>query len=621
MKKLLITGILFTVSFTINAQVLSESDLAAVNVDNINIIEQMRLESENTFSGGSPFVTVGDNSQCDYFIGSTRIQDAIDDNHTEIRIVEGTYKENIVIDNKNVQLLGGYETCSDANNDIYNLDHVYISPNSGSGKPAIKITGDSTRNFVRMRSIFLSLGEAHGGLYIPDADLGLEIESSIIAINKGGYGGGLSVVNGRTDIYTDDLRIYLNRASVVGGGLYCSGSNNHIIMETKDIIAPIIFQNEATNGDGGGAYISNGCNFTSYSGNDDDTSGISNNEAAGDGGGLYATSGAKVYLNGNRYCNTNNICYGDNERPVNLSGNTADSDQSNIGSGGAIYATGVNTAVYGNNLKINLNDANGGNAATIAEGALFQTQTTYNNGAYGHSNSCWANGRCNQFVGNNSTNINGGGAFQVNSGGQLDIKRSHIEGHYAYGSAVFDISNGSNLNLESSYVTGNGDNTKPGNSYPIGVYSGSSARIAYSTIADNYAPDNNATIVNNSSHLAIYSSIIHEQSNAMALVNSNVLSSEIDCLIVNKRGYINDPRTIEADPEFVDRANNNYKLNAAISPAVDYCDNSHVQTSLPDTDREHRGWDDYSVTNVYGAYDVGADESYDNDIIFKDDFQ
>lgn len=39
-----------------------------------------------------------------------------------------------------------------------------------------------------------------------------------------------------------------------------------------------------------------------------------------------------------------------------------------------------------------------------------------------------------------------------------------------------------------------------------------------------------------------------------------------------------------------------------------------------DIDREDRGYDDPSFSNLFGPYDIGADETYATDIIFKHGF-
>ena len=107
----------------------------------------------------------------------------------------------------------------------------------------------------------------------------------------------------------------------------------------------------------------------------------------------------------------------------------------------------------------------------------------------------------------------------------------------------------------------------------------------------------------------------------MTLYESNPISSDMDCLVVNTFGYINDPRSIEADPHFIDRDSNDHHIDAALFPVVDCCDETKAQHTTSDTDREKLGWDDYAVANTYGPYDGGAGESCNSDFIFQNSFE
>ncbi len=628
MKKTFITVAFFTMTYNTNAQVLSDNDLAATNSAHISAMEQTKAINESVF--GSNFVTVGNDTACDYKIGDTKIQDAINAAHKEIRIAQGVYQENVVLFGKFLKLLGGYETCTDAQNNNIGPYHAQIVPITGSNKPSIKITHDSARNQIQMRNLTLKNGEG-GGLAIVDADLSLIMENVTITQNTGENGGGISIINSTSDIYAKNLHIFENTADVVGGGLYCSGSNNNIILEREGNPIVGIRSNQARNG--GGAYIADGCHFTSYIGGITDIglagigSGINGNMAIQDGGGIYAASGAKVYLNGNQYCaefNNELFCYGNNTDSVQFLANHADSDENEVGYGGGIYATGIDTAIYANNVLIDKNTARRGGGVYVTDNASFQTQTTFNNGIGGQANGCWKPGRCNLFIGNKASSTTGvgyGGAFYASSGGQLSVSRTHIEYNRAnYGAAFHVQDSGSHLSLEGAYITLNGlsSDTTFLDRYPVRILHGASGRIDYSTLADNNAVA--ASVQNYQSSLEIYSSIIHDQSNAISLVAISPVLSASDCLIVNSFGNINDSTSLEADPKFIDRENNDFHLNATLSPAVDYCDETFAQHTSQDTDREDRGWDDYVATNTYGPFDVGADESYGNDVIFANKF-
>ncbi len=628
MKYLLPVIALSASTFTLQAQIVSDSKLSTIQQENISAFEQIKNNSEQLFMNRGSFVTVGSDNNCNF----TSIQTALDNFHTEIRISEGTYIENVVIDDLSVELLGGYASCTDANNNIYNSDSTLttIRPANDSGQPAIRIKAPNTKRHVSLRNLSTKNGEpssaiSGGGIFIYNANLDLTLNTIILAQNTGGSGGGLAVRSGRTNISAYNLGI-INNTAPYGGGIYCSGDNNILIDGDENVPSFGITSNNATTGSGGGAYISSGCTLTSYVGAGEgfDVRGFVNNKAETVGGALYVASGGKVYLWGNKYCSlvSPHICYGDNSRPVNLSSNLA------LDRGGAIFAIGSGSAVYGRNVKIDGNTASTGSAVYLMNEAIFQTQTSYDNGWASTNNGpvyplkanhCWSKGKCNQFVSNKGLANSAGSVFDVQSGSQLKMLRTHVEQNQSYGTFIFNIKDtDSTFILEDSYVTGNGAESTNGNLSPIAVFNDASAQIVSSTIADNNP--SSSSVRNYSANLKMFSSIIHDSTGGDALDEHNPVSSETDCLIVNKLGDINDLRSIEADPEFVDRNNNNYHLNAALSPAVDYCDDSNTLYNQ-DTDRDQRGWDDYTVNNLYGPYDVGADESYGNDVIFETAFE
>src|SRR5690606_2732834 len=208
-----------------------------------------------------------------------------------------------------------------------------------------------------------------------------------------------------------------------------------------------------------------GCNVSSYmggstkDGNFSIGSGILSNDATEHGGGIYVASGAKVYLNGNQYCgefNNEIVCYGNNTDSVQFLANHADSDENDVGYGGGVYASGINTAIYANNVLIDKNTARRGGGVYVTDNALFQTQTTFNNVVVGQANGCWKPGRCNRFIGNKASSTTGGGyggAFYANNGGQLNVTRTHIEYNRANFGAAFHVQDsGSHLSLEGAYI-------------------------------------------------------------------------------------------------------------------------------------------------------------------------
>ncbi len=622
----------------VSAQALNEEQLALIASDEISAMQKAKSQANEAFKG-SGFVTVGSDVACDFDSGNTRIQDAIDAGHTEIRIAEDTYEENVTIDDVDVQLLGGYANCTEAQGGTYNPNSTAttISPLVGSGKPAIMIQGNSQRNNVVLRNLTINRGEdwsfhAGGGVSVLNADAFISMNKVFITQNNGNLGGGVFVFIGDTDINMYNVTIGNNTALNQGGGIYCDGPNNTIVFDSEDSNSAATILNNSASDNGGGAYITNGCTFTNYVGTGPklDFRGILANSADNNGGGIYASNGARVNLYGTRSCSITFpfTCKGYSTEPVNLSSNSADDDNDGTGSGGAIFATGSNTEVYVSNGRINLNTAAYGGAVAVDDGALFQTYTSYFASIFFNDDSCWDNGRCNQYTENKASETSGyGGAFFAENGGRINITRTHIEANRAdLGTAVYLRDANTELDMEGSYVTGNGSATADGysDSYPIRVFTDASARIDYTTIADNEATI--ASLGNSGGSLRIYSSIVHDLSGAPALSESSPVASTERCIIVNDMGDVtNNSYNLVDDPEFVDRGNNDYHINAMFSPAVDYCDEnqSGAQHTTQDTDKEDRGWDDYVATNNFqGSYfDVGADETYQNDVIFEDDFE
>lgn len=636
MKKFLISGcsmLMLTSMAHSNSESLSDKEIDL-------IMEQAAFSGlldtkQASTKAGSNFVTVGSNSNCDYRIGNTKIQDAIDDDNTEIRIAHGTYEENLFINSKNVKLLGGYTDCTAANNDDYSVTSTFtkIIPATGSGLPVIRVTGDSARHNLTLRNLSIENGESTstnysgGGVAFYNADYGVNIQKANIQNNNGKWGGGVGIRGGKTNISLIGSIILGNDAEV-GGGLYCLGSNSSLVMDNSSYFMfgfyePMIVAGNNAVTNGGGAYITQGCQLTSYVGGSLlDGGGFYVNKADRHGGGIYASGGANISLIGERRCSNVGpitFCSGNNTQPNTFYDNTADNNVDNDGNGGAVYATGNSTKVTATNVNFITNQAFKGGAVYVTNGAEFDTY------AVNHQN-CWKNGRCNQFTSNRASTDNGhGGAFYASDGGKISVLASHIERNRAdFGSGFYIKGLDSNLQLEGSYVVDNGEpgSTNYENLYPVRVTTNANAVVHYSTIADNNVPITNASVANSSGSLELLANIIHDTSGAVALKSVSPVSTTQECNIVNSFGDMFSAITnIEDNPRFVDRVNNDYHIDAAFSPAVDYCLGNQGHVNNKDTDGDTRAWDDYTVSNIYGPFDAGADETYQNDVIFEDDFQ
>jgi len=613
MKKLIISACLVVGGLTAHA---GQPMTAEEHAKQVMLAKQNQIQPS-----GVVFVTVGDEVSCDFRLGATRIQDAIDSGVGEIRIADSVYNENLVIDDISVTLRGGFDSCPDAENDIQSTS-IQTVTGVAAGSPTVLIQGNTQRNTVTIEQLSITGGDgsgffAGGGITTFAADLQLNITRSWLSNNNGTLGAGMAIITGDTDATLEDVWVVSNVSSGDAGGIYCSGTDASVfISDTGPSIISGVVNNSAA-GDGGGAYITAGCTLTSFSGSADggfDFRGFSGNSATENGGGIAVDNGSSVSLIGSLFCFFG--CIGDNTQPISLLNNQATL------SGGAVYASGAGTTLSINNALIQNNtaDAAGGgialaNEATLTMGSVY---------AFG---TCWNPGECSLVEGNETDPANGlnrAGGLYVSSGSTADVSRTAFRGNRAdFGTAIYVHSEDggvrSSLDLEGALVAGNGNDGADGFSDANAIrVTRADAKIDFSTIADN-----NATLASIDARVTgaieMYSSIVHEPGLNVYSGSSTDLTA--DCLIVNENASIpSASEDVVDDPEFVDRVGGDFHLDAAISPALDFCDTFFSAPDFNDMDDDVRGFDDPTATNNLGPYDVGYDESYDNDIIFEHGF-
>jgi len=357
-----------------------------------------------TEKGGPSFATVGNDVSCDFRLGTTRIQEAIDSGVDEVRIADDTYVENLTIDDISIVIRGGYDNCADAANNISNGNRQTID-GSGNVAPTVLIIGNTQRNTVTLESLTLTGGEGSGfspggGVSAVAADVELNLLQVNLSNNTSNLGGGLAVFAGNTDVILSNPFI-VNNSATEGGGIYCDGIDASILVFDTGDTGSSILLNQATDGDGGGARVTNGCAFTSLSGRAPggiDFRGMINNSATGHGGAIAASNGARINLFGSVVCGIG-ICFGSNETSVNLSNNNADSDNDQIGFGGGIYATGADTIISLTNPLITANTAQSGGGIAIEDQAELSIISEY------FAGTCWNPGSCSQLTNNSQTQL------------------------------------------------------------------------------------------------------------------------------------------------------------------------------------------------------------------------
>ena len=169
-------------------------------------------------------------------------------------------------------------------------------------------------------------------------------------------GGGIYADNGCTvDLYD---AVKSNRAAV-GGGVYATDATTKINMFEA---AAAIVENEATNGSGGGAYLSAGADLEQQAGE------ISNNNASTHGGGVYAIDDGSVYY-ANLTRSTNTIAVSENFAGSN---------------GGGIYIVGEALADIAR-LTISKNNASFGAAIYVNRTASSLTTLRMENVIFGRN--------------------------------------------------------------------------------------------------------------------------------------------------------------------------------------------------------------------------------------------
>ena len=612
MKNLILMLSLFSAGTVLSAQFESweEHTLAAM---------EARLEQANR--GGGTIVTVGSDTACDFRLGTTKIQDAIDTKPEEIRIATGIYTENLIIDDISITLIGGYANCTDAANNVPDGEIVIINGNTSA--PVMRILGNTRRNTVNLTNMLLQDGNGTGsgfftagGISTLAADVQLNLTKVIIANNVGLFGGGIAIVGGNTDISAVNTLVASNTAEQ-GGGIYCSSPDASVLMSETDAQQSGVFGNTASDGDGGGVLLDFGCVMTTYSGTSGnllDFRGIATNQATESGGGIAVKGGSSANLIGFEFCLLG--CVGNNDEPLNITNNVANSNDDGLGFGGGVFVTGAGSSVLIMNGLVADNAAESGGAIAVRDQGIFET-------SYRDEN-CWSRGRCSQYNDNRSNIF--GGAMYIDSAGKAKVTKTYFQGNRAdLGVIGYIFDPDSLLDMESSVVVHNGATGADGfdDFYLFRTIEAGTLRLNFSTIADNALFNDiisSPVFGNAGGIIGLFNSIVHDPGTDLYAEESGSTFSAL-CNIVNEDNSLpSGTEILVADPVFINRLEDDYHINAATSPAVDLCAAGNMLPSSQDIDSEDFGYDDPTVVNASGPFDAGADETYSNDIILASGF-
>jgi predicted outer membrane repeat protein len=569
---------------------------------------------------GTNFVTVGDGNDCDFRLGTTKIQSAINSGATEIRIASNdTYEEIISINNPaiNLTLRGGFANCTDADNNIQSnnpQDYTQITRADGLSGSVFNINALPQGNTTTFENLKIIGGNGQNATSGGSIQLG-STDSDVVLNNmwltqgiNNATGGGLSIISSNSTVILNNSAIFENIANQ-GGGIYCndfSGLNKRATIILADDSR---LDNNSSVVNAGGAYISTGCFLASFAGNAtaNMSLGIFSNKTDGDGGGIYANNGANILIFGHTLCDLTGACFGNTLSPASVNLNSANDDflTANSGdeNGGGIYATGVGTDVTITAGYLIANTTNGGLGGGGAVAVFDTASITVNHPGL----DCWSLEKCNSFDENTA---HFGGAIYSNES-TVNVSHTFFENNRA-NSGLIVFSSGGSTTIESSVVFNNGNDgvVRYSDNYLFSIVGGNEMNILHSTIANNFAETAVFIVsaISVGTTLNLHSSIVHDQNSGDIISpSSGVVSS--NCNITHEIISLTGTNNIVDDPEFVNSAQGDYHLQAS-SPAVDYC--HQILTTLnKDIEFQEQGYDILSISNFLGSYDIGADEFYD----------
>lgn len=565
--------------------------------------------------GGIPVIRVGNDPDCDYTASTTShglqlAMDAaaIDANGadlTEIRVADtGNYLGRRYFLNdafggdQTVDIIGGYATCASASPS----GNTVLDRAGGSG-PVIAIDPAASPQTVTLVNLTIQGAEGTGpagGVQVGDNN-DLVLDDTTVQANTGDRGGGIRFVagaGGASALVVGNSRIRSNTALTSGGGIYCSGANATVILDGAAAV-----NNNTSNFDGGGFHADAGCTLVSLS---SFPAGIFGNLAIGNGGGGTVTSGASATLFGGSVFGLGNA-----DATTLLDLNQANN------AGGGFHITGAgslvdvqNAWVSGNVADADENEIGSGGAALVLDGAEFRTRRTL------AGDDCADPVRCTRV--NNNFGRFGGGIFAAGDGTRVDMRQTWIEANQApvVGSAVMITNNGGDPAMPAElFMEGNMIVNNPtSNQGTVDLQLNTTATIAFTTFADNLIDAGGTNIILfEDVELGVYSSILWESTglgihatNGWEGPNSGI----VDCLITFQTSGLPPASSFvtNGDPLFTAPGpEGDYRLGPG-SPAIDYCDTAFYNPVEEDIEGMPRGFDVPSMPNILGPMDLGAHE-------------
>ncbi|MEZ5470388.1 MAG: hypothetical protein R3E90_01270 [Marinicella sp.] len=603
----------------------------------------------STASAGTNFVVVGPatESGCDF----NSIQAAVNGlgaGQNYIRVSshfdQAAYYENVLIDGKSLVLWGGYDSCSDAQNGSHYFDNDHSYVDGGHNGPTFKLINGAN---VDLYYFEITGGQGVLGGGIEAINSSVRVLYSEVHSNSAVSGAGIYVAydnpRGMNDPTTFELRdsvVVGNFASYAGGGIFCSNGKG-LIDGNSGVSAN---QANGTNADGGGLFLSfcdteffGGTNLEPYPSDWHSYNGLRQNMANRNGGGAMVVS-SSLHLYGGEHNYGQSGTFGSNLTPMNIQDNVADADNDLNGNGGGVYAVGQMfgpSYIIIENGQVSNNSANNGGAVYLGYNTSLKVENF--GGFVSALDPCWST-ECSVVHDNKAKN--GGGAFFIEGGSVFNMRQTHVYNNRADFGAVLSMDStqaNTTATLSHNMIYHNGLDGEGGysDSSTFNFYNNSAGidqivaniRMLHNTIADNH--NTQSVMVTNGVHIFmdVLSSILNDATSPKIGDFYSITSQyNFDCVNTNNSAsldsaYTTRTRMDSSDPGFVVR---NYDYHLKNRSAVeDYCDDSlhTAQDFTNDIDNDTRAVDDTGFQDLYGAWDLGADEVLGvSDVIFIDRF-
>ncbi len=558
-------------------------------------------------------ITVGTQGNgCQYSSIQTAINAAA--SGTEIHIQAGSVQTGtvtwssiqLVINGKNLTIIGGYINCSDSAPTQFNRTQL-----AGTGSSSvIDVQGASDVTLENLEITGGGGGSTYGGGALYEGSGSLTVTGSWLHNNSAVYGGGLAVKpTGIANTLTlQNTTVSGNSASEGGGGLYLSGYTSLYSDATTDITS-----NTASTS-GGGVYVSTPA--AAY------ISSTINTNTANYGGGIYSSA---AYVG---------LFSSSATQPVSIYGNTASE------SGGGIYLLSSKTVaatLCAQDFSIDANTAGNGSAIYAAEtanttnlGSSIQinpaTTSCAGTGSPFPAVACATGPSCNEIADNTSGNATSSNTILISKSSELFARR--VAARRNHGVSLIDyqpaINSSALVNAVELHECLLADNVMTGPLITTGSGGNVQMIVDTCTIVNNavdYGAGPPYTISTALDSAQLTNSIIDDAGAqvidftgpAGGLTGQYMLVNSISTLPNTAYG------SVQGTPTFADASNQDYHLTYQ-SLGIDYA----PAVADFDLDGNPRPVDLPCIKNVFGPTDLGAYELQsdpDPDVIFCSGFE